>query len=352
MTEKVSLLIDGRKFEHWPEIELTLSVDTFATCQFKAPFEPEYAAFRETFRPFQFKPLEIRVDDVTLFKGTMVGVDPDADASKSEVTVTGYALPGVLHDCNAPGDTVPHEFKKVDLRTIARALAEPFGIDVTFEADVGKPFTKAKLDESQTIFDFLTELGQQRGLVFSNTPDGVLLCWHSVETGNPVATFVVGEDQPLTKITASFNPQKYFSEITGFGRSKRKGAGHKHTAKNPWLPNRLRPHSWRVPDADPADIPEATRAELGRMFATMASWSLPNIPGWRDPNGDIWVPNQTIKITAPRAMIYRRSEMLIRNVTLRQSASEESAEFELVLPGAFSGDVPEFLPFEEPIGGL
>jgi prophage tail gpP-like protein len=350
VTEKVSLLIDGKRFEHWSELEITLSVDSIATCSFKAPFEPEHREFRETFRPFSFKALEIRVDDATLFKGLLVGVDPQADALASTVEVTGYALPGVLQDCNAPGSTVPHEFLKADLRTIARALAEPFGIPVRFDAEPGKAFEKAKLDETKTILAFLSELAQQRGLVFTNTADGELLCWKSVEPGNPVATFVVGNEQPITSVSASFSPQRYFAEITGFGRSKRNKRGVQHTEKNPWLPGVVRPRSYRVPDADPADVPQATRAELGRMFATMASWTIDNVPGWRDPNGALWAPNTTIMITAATAMIYRRTEMLVRSVTFSQSATSESTSFELVLPGSFSGDPPSFLPWEEPIG--
>jgi prophage tail gpP-like protein len=352
MTEKVTLLIDGKRFEHWHELELTLSIDTFATCAFKAPFEPEHREFRERFRPFAFTPLEILVDDDLLFRGTMVGVHPTQDASRAEVEVTGYALPAVLDDCNAPGDTVPHEFKKVDLRTIALAIAEPFGIGVKFEVSPGKKFEKAKLDEDATIFRFLTELAQQRSLVLTNTPEGLLLCWQSVETGNPVAVIDVDGEQPFTSVASTFNPQQYFSQITGFGRSKRKGTGAKHTAKNPWLPGVLRPNTYKVPDTDPADVPDATRAQLGRMFANMASFALDRVPGWRDQIGDIWVPNQTIKLLAPRAMVYRRTELLIRSVTLKQTASEESTALELVLPGAFNGQVPEFLPWEEPIGGF
>jgi prophage tail gpP-like protein len=352
MTERVSLEIEGTRFEHWSELELTLSIDTFSTCSFRAPFEPERAEFRKLFRPFAFTPIKIRVGNQVLFTGTMVGVHPSQDASRSEVEVTGYALPAVLDDCNAPGDSVPHEFKKLDLRAIALALAGPFGIGVKFEASPGKTFAKAKLDEDATIFRFLTELAQQRGLVLSNTPDGLLLCWQSVEAGNPVAVINVDGEQPFPNVSSSFNPQDYFSQITGFGRSKRRGKGNQHTEKNPWLPGVLRPNTYKVPDNDPADIPEATRAQLGRMFANMATFTLENVPTWRDPQGELWQPNTTIKLLAPRAMVYRRTELLVRNVTLKQTASVESASFELVLPGAFNGAVPSFLPWEDPVIGL
>jgi prophage tail gpP-like protein len=347
MTERVSLEIEGTKFEHWSELELTLSIDTFSTCAFKAPFEPERAEFRRLFRPFAFSPIKIRVGNQVLFTGTMVGVHPSQDASRSEVDITGYALPAVLDDCNAPGDSVPHEFKKLDLRAIALALAGPFGIGVKFEASPGKTFAKAKLDEDKTIFAFLTELAQQRGLVLSNTSDGVLLCWQSVEAGNPVAVINVDGEQPFPKVSSSFNPQDYFSQITGFGRSKRNRRGNQHTEKNPWLPGVLRPNTYKVPDSDPADIPEATRAQLGRMFANMATFTLEDVPTWRDPQGELWQPNTTLKLTAPSCMIYRETEFLIRDVVFRQTPETETASLTLVLPGAFSGKLPDDLPWDE-----
>ncbi len=46
-------------------------------------------------------------------------------------------------------------------------------------------------------------------------------------------------------------------------------------------------------------------------------------------------------------MIYRESELLIRNVHLQQSPDKVSASLDLVLPGAFSGEMPETLPWLE-----
>jgi prophage tail gpP-like protein len=348
-TEKVSVVIGSEEFAYWSNLELTLSLDTFATLTFKAPFEPENAEFRRTFEPFTFKPLKVFLNGSRLFTGTLVGVHPTVSAERREVEITGYALPSTLADCNAPGDTVPHEFKKVSLKDIAAALAGPFGIPVEFRDGAGKPFAKVKLDEDKAILEFLAELGRQRKLVFSSTPDGVLLCWQSVAVGKPVASFSDSES-PITKVEATFSPQDYFSQITGRGRSRRRYRNVKHTEKNPYL-SVLRPMNFMVPDTDPADVPEATRAQLGRMFANMASWTLPGIPGWRDPQGVLFQPNTTIMLTAPGAMVYRETELLVREVTLRQSGGEngeESCSLGVVLPGAFSGEVPSFMPWQEP----
>jgi hypothetical protein len=54
LDEKIELLINGKKFANWFDLEVTLSVDSFDSIGFSAPFEPARKEFRDTFRPFSF----------------------------------------------------------------------------------------------------------------------------------------------------------------------------------------------------------------------------------------------------------------------------------------------------------
>lgn len=346
MSEAVTVLIDGERFAFWSELELTLALDAFWAVSFTAPFEPERAKFRSIFRPFSFKPLQILLNGAPLFSGTLVGIEPRAQANQRTVEVTGYALAAVLSDCSAPASTVPHEFKKLSLGQIIQAICNPFGLRVQMRDPGGAVFPTVKIEEDQKLFEFIVNLAKQRNLVLSNTNDGQPICWKSVAPGNPVARLKENL-QPVSNVTAEFSPQDYFSEITGFATATRKHGGAKYTAKNKWLPNVLRPTSFKLDDTDRGDAAEATKARLGRMFAGMASWTYSDIPTWRDPQGDLWYPNTTIKLTAPSAMIYRETELLIRTVKLSQDADKVSATLNLVLPGAFSGELPEQLPWSE-----
>jgi prophage tail gpP-like protein len=346
--ENVVLRIDGKEWEGWTSLEVCLQMDSFSTVQFEAPFEPERLDFRETFRPFTFKRVEVLSEQTPLFTGTMMDVDPNVDASSRTVTVTAYALPAVLGDCTAPGATVPHEFKKVGIREIATQLLQPYGLSLRVPpgVDLGAVFAKAKLEEGEKVFEFLVNLIQQRTLILSNTPEGELLCWKSIAAGNPRARLIGGEP-PIGKITPAFSPQDYFSEITGFGPTRRRGTGGKWTEKNPWLKNVLRSHSFKLDNTEKGDAPTEARNKLARMFANMASWSVEDVPTWRDPQGDLWEPNTTHLVTAPDAMIYRESELLVRKVTLKQDADSYTADIDWVLPGVFSGEIPTELPWNE-----
>jgi len=344
--EKVQLFIDAKELSTWTSIKLSLALDSFAVVTFTAPFDPSRKEIRDTFRPFTYKPMRVAVGGRTLFTGTMVDVLPSVDPQARTVDVTGYSLPGVLQDCGAPGTKLPHEFRKLTLHAIAQKLCEPFGVRLAKRAEPGKAFDKAKLEQGAEIFGFLAELARQRGQVLSSTPEGELVFWTSIASGNPVASFAEGR-APLSKVTPRFSPQDCFSEITGFGCTKRGRRGGKHTERNPWLRNVLRPMSCKFDDTETAGTPEATRAKMGRMFGNMATWTVDDLPGWRDPEGFFWEPNRTVKLLAPGAMVYRESELLIRTVELEQDANKEWATLGLVLPGAFNGQSPPFLPWNE-----
>ena len=67
MDEQVSLLIDKKLFAYWSDLEIKLSIDSFDTVGFSAPFEPDRQEFRETFRPFSFKPIQVLVAGEPIF---------------------------------------------------------------------------------------------------------------------------------------------------------------------------------------------------------------------------------------------------------------------------------------------
>lgn len=351
MAELVTLSIDGKKFEHWSKVKLTLSMDSYSTLEFSAPFEATRKDFRETFRPFAFRKIEVSVANETMFHGWMVGVHPEVTPEARQVKVTGYALPAVFNDVTAPASALPMEFNKMTLRQIAEAIVALFDVRLYFPDEDGAVFEKATLKKDQKIHAFLSDLAQHRSFVVTNTLDGSLLIWKSIQPGTEASALsrvarLKDREQPCTGVEASFSPQEYFSSITGFARAKHGRPGSAYTTANPWLPNVLRPLSFVLDDIEKGDAPEATRAKLGRMFGNMASYSV-DLATWRDANGQIWAPNTTVTLDAPDAMVYRETEFLVRTVTLEQDANSESASLGLVLPGAFSGQVPEALPWDE-----
>lgn len=351
----VELTIEGKPWAFFDDLEIHRGLDTHPSVGFAAPFDVERREVRDTFRQMQYQSLDVHVGGEQLFSGTLVEINPASTSEGWTVACAGYSLPAKLEKVNLPASMLPFEASGLGLQEIATRLAGAYGISVVMQGDPGAKFAKVKtrskridtkFDHDQKIDDFLIELARQRGKVRTSDTQGRLVFWESVKPGNPRARFVEGQPGAVA-IVPTFSPDEYYSEITGFTTAKRGSAGSKFTVRNERLAGRpLRALSFRLDDVEKADAPKAVRAKLGRMFGNAVSYVV-NVPSWRDPRGVLWSPNSTITVLSPHAMIYRETELLIRDIYLRSSEKELTASLGCVLPGAFSGEVPDRMPWDE-----
>ncbi len=342
--DEVAILIDGVRFRRWSTVRIIRSLDAMDIVEFGAPFDEELPGFREAFRPFSYKDLAVTVGGSPLFTGTMVAVSPVLDTDRRSVSVSGYSKPGVLNDCTAPASAYPLEFDNLGLLDIALKLSEPFGVAVELEADQGAVFDRVALTPAKKILAFLIELAKQRNLIVSSTSEGSLLFDKSTDSGSPVAILAQGSS-PVTDVTPFFSPQEYYSHITGLEPVITGLQGSQFTVKNPRLLGVVRPITFTVQDTQDADVKTAVGAKAARMFGAAVTYIV-GLDTWRDPSGKLWEPNTTVKLTAPGAMIYTEFEFVIRSVEFSRAGSSETAALTLVLPGSFSGEIPEAMPWD------
>ncbi len=360
--EQVTLQIDGMPLEHFEEVTLDLSVDSFSQCSFTCPWEPDRRHFRSLFRPFTYRSVVAFIGELQVFTGTLVGIEPDVDDKKNSLTLTAYAKPGVLQDCNLPISSFPAEFAGMTLGDIAGAVCDPFKIKTIVNDDGaafrarqrrGKsgrrlkqtPLDKVALESTEQVLDFLVKLAKQRGLVITDDYEGSLVLHQSAPVGNPVATFREGEP-PLLSITPQFSPQEYYSEFTGVAPARGGRKGDKYTLPNPFLTDVLRPLTFEAEDVEGAELPDQVADKRGRTLGNMASFDI-EVPTFFDPRDFLFEPNTTVKLLAPGAMVYTEYEFLVRSVSYNQTQNESKATMNLVIPGAFSGEIPDRLPWDE-----
>lgn len=343
--DEVAILISGQRFRFWEKVVITKSIDNMDTIIFGSPFDASSPMDREIFRPFSYKSVEITVGGAPFFRGTMVSVDPVLEESKQTVTVGGYSLPGVLNDCTAPASSFPLEFNGQGLREIAKTLAAPFGINVVFKAEQGAIFERVALEPGKMVLSFLIDLAKQRNLVITSDPEGSLVFTQSILTGVPVAKLEQGAS-PVVSVASVFNPQGYYSHITGIEPVVVGLKGSQHTVKNDKVSGVLRPFTFKAPDTIDSNLPEAVSAKMGRMFGQMVSYSV-FVATWRDPSGKMWEPNTIVTLQAKNVMIYSEYKFLIKSVEFTRDGTSKTAVLNLIIPGAYSGKIPEKLPWEE-----
>lgn len=387
---EVSMLIHGTRFHFWTGVKISLNIDAVASISFSAPFDYNAPGFKKNFAPFGFAPVSIDVDDSRLFTGTMLDVSPViSEDGKKEISVNAYAKCGVLQDCTAPPESMPLEFNKLNLLDIAKKIASYFGVGVVFNADPGPAFDRVACDPDKKVLEFLADLAKQRAFVIGSDENGDLLFSKS-SIGGIVARLEQGFS-PLLSVSPDFNPQEYYSHLTGLSPvevnkpakkttvkakksekdEKPAGAGvgsaeikteTKKESKSKAEKNKTpatykkftaiedspvyRPLVFKIDDAEGAtDVETATKAKLARMLGNMCTYSI-SVATWFDADGNLWKPNTKLKLKAPDAMIYDFFEFDIKSVELSKDESSEIANLTLCLPGSFTGEPPEIFPWE------
>lgn len=336
---------DGRRFGEWSEIELSVGIDSYRCASLSGPWDPDRQEMRAAFEPLSFPAVTIEIGDELFLTGKIQDVSPSVDATQSSVAVTAYSIAYWLSEIAAPPD-LPREYNNIDLKLVAQHLAGgTLGVAVQLDGSPGAKFARVKCEPDEELHGFLADLALQRGFVVSDTPSGDLLFRSEGATGSPVARL---KGQPLGRVAAQFQPSRWFSHITGRA-CKRSGQQHgsKYTQFNELYRSIFpRHHCASTGDTGSADVPRATKAMVGRMVASSATYTVEDLPTWRDPSGKLWAPNTTILLTAPGAMIYSETELLVRSVKFKQRGDEETATLELVLPGSFGGKLPKKLPWD------
>lgn len=338
---EIAILIDGDRFRFWTNSEINLSMDSIDSFSLSAPFEADVQRYRETFKPLSYKPVSVYVGGELVLNGKMMNVSPSIDANSRVLSIGGYSLPGVLNDCPFPFSEYPIEYNNQNLQQIAKTAADFFDIGVSFDESPGALFEKVASEPGETVLNFLIGLAQQRGLFTSNTLEGELL-FHKASNERASDTLKEGEARYLGA-SPVYDAQQYYSEITGLSATKSFLDAEKYTINNN-LTDSFRPFVFKEKDVSGADLQEAVKAKIGRMFGKAISITV-SVQGWRNNAGEIWAPNKKIKLQSPGAMVYNETDFLIRSVSLKRGDSD-TASLNLILPEAFSGEVPGALPWD------
>lgn len=342
----ISILIDNNLFSFFTNYNITFDIDTFDTFSFSAPFDEMIEIYRESFRPFSYKPISVYYGKELILTGVLLAPDSSVEPSRKELTISGYSKPGILNDCMMPITSYPLEFNNQTLERITSILCEPYGIQYNFLSSSGNPFDKVSIEIETNIFSFISELSKQRGLLISNDEYGKIIFWQS-SFSNPVASFKQGE-LPFLSCKSSFDYQSFFSHITGVTPTTFDKDSAKYTYENKYLTSQgiLRNYNYIANDIQGSDIKKAVLSTAGRMFGKCASYEL-TVQGNRDRNGNLYKKNTFITLLAPGSMIYNETKLLIKSLTMNKGIDGTTTSFSLVLPGSYTGEIPEVFPWEE-----
>jgi len=344
--QDVSIIIDGKKFTGFTGYEINLSCDSFDTFSFSAPYDLAVKDLKESITPFAFKNCAVYYSGDLLFKGYLLTPDPELQSGATEITLQGYPLCGVLNDCTVPPSKYPTEYYNVTLKDIADPIADLYGIKVVYKDGPGDPFSEVTIEPNEKVLSFLLKLAQQRKFLFTNDENGRLV-FYKYAKQNAFMQFKEGS-LPLMSISPQFNAQGFYSHITGHTKSDTLIESLSYTYENKYLINKgvIRHDTIIVDDAETkTDLENAVKAHAGRMFADCISYNL-KCDTHLNADNKLFKKGMTVCVEAPGAMISRQTNFTARNIKLLRNEGGKTADIELVLPGSFTEELPEVLPWE------
>jgi len=341
----ISIVIDGYKFLGFTGYELNLNYDSFDSFSFSAPFDIASDAIAEALQPFAFKDCEIYYNGELKLKGTLLTPDPEVSKDAREITLQGYPLCGILNDCTIPLAQYPAEYSGMTLKEIAAPIGDAFGVKVLFDGDEGGAFEKVSIEPTEKILDFLVKLSKQRSLLFNNDADGNLV-FFAPKQDRVFMSFKEGE-LPLLSLKPKFNAQGFYSHIIGFSKADADHDCDQQIYENKFLTKKgiTRCMTIIASDADPGSLEASVKSYAGRMFADCVSYEL-ECEDHLNKDKKVFEKGMTVCVHAPGAMIKNETNFIARNIKLKRTIKAKTTTMNLVLPGSYTGEIPEALPWE------
>lgn len=290
MVDDVILSLGGQRHSGWKSVRIIESLDRVAH-SFELSLSDKWSdgasADRRTI--VAGMPCNVSIDNQVLISGYVDEVAPRYNATAHSIDVVGRSKAGDLVDCSTEGQS----FNGQTLLQIARALAQPFGIEVSVAAgvDIGPAITTARLEPGQPIFEFLEEWARIRALRFVSDANGNLVITRA-GVGRTVDSVALGVNvrdaggnlsvrdryslYTAVAQSAEFDDENFNAQVTGAANDDWGGLA------------RHRPYTFMVENAADAGAAKQ-RADWQRRTAYGRSQGIVyTLTGWRQSNGELW----------------------------------------------------------------
>jgi prophage tail gpP-like protein len=336
----VRLIIGSRSYGGWKSVAVTRGIEQIAGSYELQVSEmaPDGSAASDV-RPDQRAALSL--DGKTVITGYIDDVEISHEVREHTIVVRGRDATGDLVDCAAIHKT--GQWKNQTMLQIARDLCAPFGISVTAQTDVGKPFTTWNIEPGETVFENVDRMARHRGvLLLSDGAGGLLLARGGTERVS--TALVLGENILASRAVHSYLNRYRDYYVKGQRPSDEDSFGDEVTQKQGTARDtnivRYRPRIELIEDTGDAEVLRR-RAEWRRnVEAGSSARASITVQGWTHATG-VWQPNTLVVVNDRRARIENRTLLIVQT---RQVLDLQGTRTELTvtLPEAFSlSAIPE-----------
>ncbi len=304
MSDFVTLTVNGEQFGGFKSVRIEAGIERVAR-SFEVSVTDKWPGSAEEIR--RIKPgdnVEVRIGDDLICTCYVDAVPVDYDAQGITVMVRGRSKTADLVDCSADNST--GQFKGLKAEAIASKLAGQYGVNVVAQAATGAALTDHQIQQGESAFESLDRLAKQRQVMMSDNGSGDLVILSPGSGGHARSTLELGVN--ILSASAGFDYSEVYSDYTVKGQNSRQGqdsdwdatsaglqSSHSGTAKDSSLKRRRVLVVRQSGQADSATCQQRASTEQ-RVRAAKAGEIRYKIAGWRQEDGSLWQPNQTVDI--------------------------------------------------------
>lgn len=339
------LVIGNTRHRGWTSVDIRRGLDQVAD-SFDVSLTERWSDASEP-RPVRIgEACHVEIDGARVLTGYVDDVLPSYDAKSHTLVASGRSRTADLVDCSTPA----RSWSGVTLLEIARQLAEPFGIEVITDVDVGAPFRNAAIEEGQPLAEGLEQLARIRAVHLVTDAQGRLVITRPGRERERTA-LVLGEN--IRKGSGRFTLRDRFSEYevlaqqpgddNVFGAAAAQPSGRVSDDRI----TRYRP-TVIVADtaADTAGCQERARWERAKRWGQSRGVTY-TVHGWQHRDG-LWAPGRQVRVRD--RWLGLDDWMLIAGVQYLLDNEGERTEIRVVPPEAYDRiALPE--PKEESVWG-
>lgn len=310
----VSLRVQGMRYGGWKNVRISTGIERQAR-DFSLGVSWEWPDVGVDFPIKQGAYAQVWIGRDLVLTGWVFATPISHTADAITRGVAGRSLTADLVDCSAVNQ--PGQWRKQSVQQVVQALAQPFDLKVISQVPETAALVDHSIEPGETVFDSIDRLLTLSRLLSTDDAEGNVLIVEPGSAGRAVDAIVVGENVLEGSAPLDFSQIMSEYRVVGqkSGTDESFAESTNEVASNVSDPRatRYRPLLIQQQGQLTSQLArERVNWERGSRMGKALTATY-KVQGWRQSNGQLWVPNLIVPVKDP--VIGFERDMLITEVT-------------------------------------